>query len=595
MTEPENRSTTRSLIKVDSLFPNAIDVADYITKKFDYVVKTDLYNHDGKCLTYDLMREISQDKKNQVQRPLIVMSPDIAVSSATVSGTAERHMTRTGVRHKIRGERVEGIDFNSDIKVLYISSKLGLCTDPYDGVVSYQRSVMSNAMGLTAQSFTKHRINVNPSNVIYLGIRSDLIEDSEQNTLDSMDQKPQIFDLDRIRAKGVDRVMRFVQNKFRNQKVHIVFDMSAIDISLAPSTFRFSSTDSVDETSSATLLENQDELRHKFRGLNRDEILKIMQFATTLKEESNLEEFDLIGYNFSVEEYREQTHPGNLITSKVMLDILKCVSDFTEHSINIFDECSRFLIWKKIPSVAMVGDDEDEDIGQDSVGWNILRGVDLNTRNALISHFDQLKVESDLENGEYVPPEIDSNDTEINHKAVMDSMNSLEYPIGRFEFPDGDEMLDVLVSVTSPMEQNLKSYYAAESYLDRCLLPGEKVNMTFELLATPSTIRTLNDQAEAENAKVDLNEENDDKDLLDEENVDEDAANYVEDADVNPNDLSELRKMYSQYMDVVNSSTVNPTDTDAVVSIKTHEDTGNNDREESQNSQAKHVRFDLND
>lgn len=588
MTDLESRSKTRSLIKVESLFPNSIDVSEFITKEFDYIVKTDLYNHDGKCLTYDFMRTIAQDERTQIQRPLIVLSPDTAVSSATISGNAERHMHRTGVKDNLNGKTVDGIDFQSDLCVLYISSKLGLCTESYDGISSYQRSVMSNAIGLTSQSFTKHNLNIDPGNVIYLGIRSDLIEDDEQNALDSMSRRPLIFDLERIRSKGINRIMNFVRNRFKNKKVQIVFDMSAIDISLAPSVFRYRAVSIEDEETGTNRVETPEEISHNFRGLNKDEVLEIMRYATMVKEDSNLEEFDLTGYNFSVEEYRDQAQPANLLTSKVMIDILKCVSDFTDHSINIFDESSRFLIWKKIPPVF----DDNDDVGDlDRVGWYILRGVDLETRNSLISHFHQAKLETSS-----TTPSADQNaDSSMSAEAGVDfdkeidrSLAELEYPIERFEFPDGDEVLDVLISVTSPMEQNLKSYYTATSYLDRCLLPGEKVNMTFELLATPSAIRTLNEQAD--NADEDNgNNGDDDIELLEDTSVSGNSNSNNADADddsvtgVNPSDLEELRMMYDQYRSVVNGTKDSITETESVKI---------NTQEISENTE-KRVRFDV--
>lgn len=556
MTDAENRSELRSLIKVESIFPNAIDVGDYITKKFDYIVKSDLYKNDDTCMIYNLMREIALDKEDKIKRPMIILSPDNAIASATISGTAERHMVRTSVNHDIRGERVEGIDFDSELRVLYISSKLGIYTDSYDGIASYQNSVMSNAMGLTEQSFTNHRVNVKPSNVIFLGIRSDLIENSEQTALDAMSIKPIIFDLDRIRERGIDRIMRFIQNRFKNQKIHVVFDMSAIDVSIAPSVLRFNVVQNIeDESGPAKSLE---EMNHIFRGLTREEVLRIMECVSTIKEESNLESFDLVNYNFSIEEYREHAHPGNVITSKIMLDILNCVSDFTHHSLNIFDETSRFLIWKKIPPVFTNEVDEDLYINydKDPKGWFILRGVDLDTRNKIISHFTKLKNEIN---------DTDSNamiDSNLNNDLTQTFLK-LEYPIERFEFPDDDEdeILDVLISVTTPMEQNLKSYYSSTSYLDRCLMPGEKVNMTFELLATPSTIKILNEQAK--NTPPDIKIKLTSNDQLKDDQIENDLNkdyNYsnIEDNDsrlgVDSDDLEELQNLHTIYKNIVNNS-----------------------------------------
>ena len=586
MTEVENRSKTRSLIKVEPIVKNAIDVSEFITKKFDYVIKSDLYNHNGMCLMYDMMREIALDKKNKMIRPIIMLSPDRSIVSATISGNGERHMTRTGVKHDIRGELVEGIDFESELRVLVISPYLSMLTDEFDGLESYQRSIMSNAMGLTAQSFTKHRVNINPANVIYLGIRSDLIDGTEQGMLETMKVKPMIFDLDRIRERSIDRIMSFVANRFRDQKVHVVFDMSAIDISLAPSVFRYTTTQNSKAESNADPDTDLDtaKIKNMYRGLNRDEILRIMQYVALLKENSKLESFDLVGYNFALEENREMVHPNNVYTSKIMLDILKTVADFKDHSINIFDESSRFLIWKKIPKVFTDDNAQETDIEQDTIGWLILRGVDLLTRNSLISHFEQLKAE--LNNNENNNENNDDIDVETDPESMLEKqLQSLEYPIQKFDFPanidvndnpddnvendnvnnnvengaDIDETLEVLISVTSPMEQNLKSYHACTSYLDRCLMPGEKVSMTFELLATPSMIQTLNDQASITSPDTDQEfTDVSDSDLIEETQNSPDTENndeIDEGINVNPVDLDEFRKLQAVYQEVVKKST----------------------------------------
>jgi Arginase family len=580
MTEPENRSQTRSLIKVESLLEEAIDVGDYITKKFDYEVKSDLYNHDDKCVIYDLMREIALDKRNQIKRPMIIMSPDIAISSATLSGTAERHMTRTGISHDLNGAKVDGVEFNTELRVLYISSKFGLCNAAYEGIQDYQRSVISNALGITLESFTNHNINLDPSNVIYLGIRKDLVEDSEQDALDNMEKKPMVFYLEDIRVKGMDRIMKFIKNRFKNHKVHVVFDLSVTSIELVPSAFRFS-VDTSDPEGVDTI-ETEEEIRHKYRGLTREHVMSIMKVVSTFKLNKNLEAFDLVGYNFSVNEYRAQAHAGNTISSKLMIDVLKCVSDFTEHSINIFNESSKFLIWKKVPSV--FADDEVAETPDDLIGWYILRNIDLNTRNELISHFDQIKIQNDNaptseDNSE------DKSEGESTEKPIDSQMKSMQYPVERFEFPDDDgSVLDVLVSVTSPAEQNLKSYYTARSYLDRCLMPGEKVNMTFELLATPSAIQTLNKDAERLNdGTKDIDDDICSNDVTND--IDNDTSG--DEVKVDPITLDGYEKLYRDYQYVMSETAEKQNNISNEISegaqpimvIKTKEENSNNNCE----------------
>lgn len=519
MSTKENRSRTRSLVKVEPMTKDSIDIDSYITKTFDYIIGADLYNADGQNKPdnqnnmdeqtdypdqtgiYNMVRQIYADPESKMVRPIITLSPDIAISSATISGTAERHLVRAGVTHNLNGTKVEGVDFTSDLCVLFVGSKLYLQTGyvQSSSISACQRSTMSNAMGLCgsfdddshdnhnddnhmgSESFTKHRISITPSNVIY--IVTEQIDDAEQAVLDMMRAKPMVFSLTDVRSKGISRIMKYVSQRFADKKIHTVLDLSAMSVFLAPATNRYFKHTDDKHTDPET----------DRSGLNRSEVLEIMKYVALLNAESRLEAFDLTNYNFATTQYKDIAHPANLITSKIMLDVLKCIADFTERSINIFDESSRFLIWKKIPTVFdLFGEsDENNDNAEtfDPIGWYILRQIDIGTRNELIERFEQIKKEND----DTTADETDETDeTDIGRM-----LKQYEYPIERFEIPDGDTMLDVLISVTCPAEQNLKSYMTAESYVDRCLVPGEKVNMAFELLATPEAIQILNREAAA--------------------------------------------------------------------------------------------------
>ena len=533
MSTKENRSRTRSLVKVEPMIKDGIDIDSYITNTFDYVIKADLYNADSQNKPddkderdgqneqtdhdhpdhpdhdhpdhpdqngiYNIVRQIYADPESKMVRPIITLSPDIAISSATISGTAERHLVRSGVTHDLNGTKVEGVDFTSDLCVLFVGSKLYLQTGCVQSISDCQRSTMSNAMGLCgsfdnnhdddnrndhdyrtgSESFTQHRISITPSNVIY--IVTDQIDDAEQAVLDMMHSKPMVFSLTDVRSKGIIRIMKYVGQKFYDKKIHAVLDLSALSVFLAPAANRSVRPDA-EHTDPDT----------DPSGLNRSEVLEIMKYVALLNAESRLEAFDLTNYNFATAQYKDIAHPANLITTKIMLDVLKCIADFTERSINIFDESSKFLIWKKIPTVFDLFGEPDENKPAESfdpIGWYILRNIDIGTRSELIEWFEQLKKEDATEAADEADT---ANTSDIGHM-----LKQFEYPIQRFEIPDDHTMLDILISVTCPAEQNLKSYMTTGSYLDRCLVPGEKINMAFELLATPQAIQILNKEAAA--------------------------------------------------------------------------------------------------
>lgn len=526
--EPKDRSNTRSLIKVEPVDKNVIDIDDYVTKKFDYVVNSELYNHNGTCHVYELMRQIVADKQNKLARPAIVLSPDTAISSATISGNAERHVSTSSITHDIRGAMVPGMTYTSDLKVLYISSKLGLSLQDYEYKTDYAKSIVSNAMGMTSTSYTNHNVTIDPKNIIFLGIRDDLIDESEQEALDSMgENKPYIFTYQNVMDKGIERIMKFVQSSLSSHKVHVVFDLSAVSIKIAPSVIRYvAQSDESDENSQSSLPETREEIERVFRGLDQNDAATIMRTIATFKESGDLVGFDLTGYNMSTKDRREQVHASNMLTSKIIINILHSVSDFAPKSVNVFDQNSKFLIWKKIPELELFeekeGDHNEADAiwSTDPIGWHILRNIDLDTRSQLIAHFERLKqmtrttdttddaetvenpVVTHSNNPKTSEPKSSSNDREYDQDMQLKRrLKAMSYPISNFQFENDDgSPLNVIISVTTPAEQEMKSYYIAESYTDRCLLPGEKVNMTFELLATPKAIEVLNQEAERANA-----------------------------------------------------------------------------------------------
>lgn len=506
-----NRSKTRSLIKIESFINNVNEIDDYITNKFDYVIKSDLYNYNGKCLIYDIIRQISLDKQNKLKRPLIFLSSDTSTCSASLAGSAERNMTRSSIIHNIEGKQIQGIDFSSDIKVLYISSSLSMCeynisnyeTDTETGkmknnILDCQNSIMSNVMGCTKSTYTSHNVNINPANVIYLGIHDELIANEERNFIEMLSEnKPTIFTLNDIRQKGIGRIMNFVKKKFNSGshsdnkvKVHVIFDMSVIDVDIAPSVFRY---DVVSNRNNKDDSDNDNQ--NKFDGLNREEIGCIMKEVANFRDDDRLESFDLVGYYLSTIDKKESMYHANILTIQIMREILGHVANFNEKKINIFTEESNFLIWKPLPNF--------ESQYYDPVGWYILRNTDIDTRNKLIEYFCKKKFDMDSIDDMDDIDDLNNDNDDDELKEFKKKKKLLSFPIERFEFQkdhddldnDNDdeqsEPIDALISVTSPAEQNLLSYYTSKSYTDRCLVPSEKVSMVMEMLtSTPTSIST---------------------------------------------------------------------------------------------------------
>ena len=127
-----------------------------------------------------------------------------------------------------------------------------------------------------------------------------------------------------------------------------------------------------------------------------------------------------------------------MLTIRIIELIINSIIELKTVSVNIFNEESKFLIWKRLDA-------------DDLIGWSILRGMTLTEREDII-------------------------------KMIDDDDKIITIPI---DDEETDESYDALVTITSMKEQQDKIYYGATSLYDCCLFPDEKLNMMFELLNTP--------------------------------------------------------------------------------------------------------------
>jgi hypothetical protein len=108
-----------------------------------------------------------------------------------------------------------------------------------------------------------------------------------------------------------------------------------------------------------------------------------------------------------------------------------------EKKINIFNECSKFLIWRPIEQEA-----------KEDVGWFILRNIPLDVRERLIEH--------------------------IGNENIIS-----------FETEDDDGLpVDAYVTVTTMADQQERTYCGTTNIHDCVLYPAQKVYAMFEILNT---------------------------------------------------------------------------------------------------------------
>jgi arginase family enzyme len=428
MTEQENRSKNHSLINVEAFAEDAINISDFFTTKFDYVVKKNMYKpHNETLAIYDFFRQIMIDKNNQIKTPIITLSPDTAISGSTIAGATEKFMyTET---NPATGQPV----FKSNLKVIYIDASPDLSTKLYTHYDDFMNSILADALGFTQTSFSAQRVHLSPANVYVIGYDEDILPNEYDQLI--RDNKIRAFSYQLMRTKGVEKIMKYIVEECKHDDVHVVMDLSCVNIQSAPSVYR-----------------NDDQKN----GFDFDQMKLI---ANSLKSLKCLNGVDITGYNFGNINDKDTHYVANMLTIKLIEMVVTTFINLKQKSINVFDENSKFLIWRRIDS-------------PDHIGWLILRGMSLAQREDII--------------------------------AQIDSDDIITVPI---DDEQTGEHYDAYVSVTTLKEQNEKSYYTAQSFADCCLFPGDKLNMMFELVnvssqqLNPMTQKTNDDTSDCQDTQ----------------------------------------------------------------------------------------------
>ena len=396
-----------SLIHIENQY-EYLDIPD-VLMTIDNVVKYNLYKeHENTLYVYDFMRTLFTDEKSKINNNAIVLSSDPAISSSVITGLTEKYLTTDTV--SINGK--EQVKFDSNLKVLYFGNSCKLDTNSYTTHLDFSNSLFSNAIGIT-ETFTNHNVNLNPKN-LYSFVNN--INDDEKLIIDENGINCFTFDL--VRKKGWNQFLEYIIDEIKFDPVAIVFDLDAFDFSLTPSVVR-----------------NKDKTYEK--SIQFDELQIILKLLQSL---NKIVSVNINSYFFGKKENKELYSSANKITAEFILKIIENFTTIEKNNINIFDDDTRFLIWKSID--IDIDNDKEDEIDH---GWYILRGIDIDTKVKLLESIDD------------------------------DTISNINIDI------DG-ENVNCLVSVTTIKEQNEKSYYSTNNIYDCCLRPEEKISMVFELI-----------------------------------------------------------------------------------------------------------------
>lgn len=376
-----------------------------IRNEFDNTLDKTIYNSDNiyENLHKEFKKIITDKNKTYVN-----ISTDRAISSASISALNELFMYQNG---KI---------YSSDLKIIYIDSKFDLNLNNYDSEnkmtnYDYRVSVVSNLLTKSldneiSRSYTKHSLPLELNQFTFLGI--DDIQPYEENILLEGNISYYLFNkLNKNLEVILDKILNLIESK----PVCIIFDMSVFDSNIAPCVIR-------------------DEKKNRHIGINLDQLNIILEKFNKMNNlYNNVKMIDIVGHYLSIKD----TEPAFRITIETITKIYSKILNLKQYSINIFNEHTRFLIYKPIDELCI----ETDDIG-DNYGWYILRNVPLDMKNDILSRID--------------------NDSII----ILDIEDNVQ----------------IMVSSTTIYEQNEKCYYTATSCKDCTLYPDEKMAMMFELV-----------------------------------------------------------------------------------------------------------------
>ncbi len=369
----------------------------YVKTKFDSVLNLDTNNKD-------IYNELYNKYKTFTDKILVTISSTKTASLVSIPALSERYMFRQK-NVNLPGDHPQ---FKSSLNIIYISSKPDIEPVKNWTLKELSSCIISNACGFS-QTITKHNLLLDLSQFTFFGINDeDLLTDKLKLESNSY------YTYDSIKGEKLKKTLQFLENKFTDEPVHIVFDLEILSQAISPLSFRYD----------FTLNSNTD----KLHGLNLDELYLMLNSFKKL----NIVGLDIVNYNL----IKDETSIINRIQSETIQKIYGTLLNLSLKSFNVFNESSRFLIFKPI-----------EELEQD-VGWYILRGVDMELRNELMTK---------INNGQFITVKINDDEEENEEK-------------------------EILVSTTTIYDQNEFSYYSSDDFLDKRLYPDEKVDMMFELL-----------------------------------------------------------------------------------------------------------------
>lgn len=354
---------------------------NYCRNSFDYTLTFISFNQ-----LYLELKNITKQESNK-NKILVTFCSDPSISASIIP-----------VCNEFESNVIIQPNFKLDCKYPEYKSKLRIIKFTSNLYHNYKNS-FDNLIEL--DNDIKHQMILKKEQFIILG-------------LDQNDEKICSYSKDELTIDKLEKILKFIKSNIEDYPIFIDINLSVFNQSLSP-----------------LCLRHPDEIINPENSVN----INNLQLKLFLK---YLSKFNICGINISgfCVDFNDITLT-NRIQIETIQQIYGSLLNIKEKKINIYNENSRFLIFKPLQEIY-------DDI--DQFGWYIMRNVDSDLKDKLLK---------DITDGEIITIQIEDDDM-----------------IKR----------DILISVTTLADQNDLSYYFAEDYSDKRLYPDEKLDAYFNLI-----------------------------------------------------------------------------------------------------------------
>ncbi len=372
----------------------------YVKNTFDKEIKLDISDEDSLNNNYKFYKTL----ENKIP---VTISPYKLVSSFTIPAINENYIYKE-LNDLLPGDHPK---FKSSLNILYISSKPNLENYKKYTFKELTSSIVSNSCGYIP-TYTKHNMLLDISQYIFFGLNTDELTEEFKNKTDKY------YDSNQVKGDKLKKTLQFLCNKLQDEPVHIVFDLEVLSTNISPLSMR----------DKLTIRDDKD-------NINLEELTLILKELKKL----NIVGLDIVNY-FLINDDKSIV---NRIQAETIQKIYGVLLKLTTKSFNIFNEHSKFLIFKPVEEIENNDDDN-------NIGWYIMRGINnIEQREELMSKIIDEQI---------IMIKIDNDDNDDNNAK------------------------NIYVTTTTIHDQNELSYYSCDSFLDKRLYPDEKVDMMFELV-----------------------------------------------------------------------------------------------------------------